>query len=281
MLVLCAALFNYISLFAISVLFRLNFDDLRQMIFDLDQPNQMLAFKVHNAFSSIGTWVFTAWFFLYFKRWRFGSFIRTNGPVNKIDWAYILLVLVGGTFVSAYLIQINSKIPFFTYLQDQMEDGTGSLMNKILVMNSTGDLMTNLLFLALVPAITEEIFFRGLFQNLLIKSTGNHHLGIAITSMLFAGIHLNPTQFISMLFLAAMLGYTYYYSGSIWISIFLHFANNALAVLVNYYYNSSVMAKELADDKFNPNLIVVLGSFSLCMAALYFMSKRKEKDIYE
>ncbi len=281
MCIVGANIFNYLSLMGISFLFGLDFNDVKNMIFDLNQPKQIMAFKIYNTTSAIWAWGFSAWFFLYFKKWRFASFVKTAKPVYSIDWIYMLVITVCATIVSAYLITVNSNLPLFKNMQEQMNDGSGAILKKMLEMQGPADLLLNIFFLALVPAVFEEIFFRGVLQNLLIKGSGNVHLGVAVTSLIFAAIHLHPVQFLAMLFLAAMLGYLYHYSGSIWLSIGLHFLNNALAVTLNYYENDFIIAKELVEDRYQPHLIIVIVCFAICMFVLNRMSIRKEKDIYE
>ncbi|MCC6818458.1 MAG: CPBP family intramembrane metalloprotease [Bacteroidia bacterium] len=282
MLILSAAVSNYLSLGLISLVFNLEFSQVIQMVFDLDNPTHILALKVHNALSAIGTWLFSAWFFLYFKRWNFKNFIKTDVPVFKMDWIYALLIIIGSVFVTSFLIEINGKIPFFQELNEQSKDLSSTrIISKMLEMHVFNDLLINLFFLAIVPAVLEEVFFRGLFQNLLIKSTGNIHIGIAITSLLFAAVHLNPIQFIPMLFLAAMLGYAYHFSGSIWISILIHFLNNGSAVVLNYYQDTNEIAKALVEDNYHPPIYLVIIGLAVCLFILYKMSVRKGEGIYE
>lgn len=281
MCIVGASILNYISLIGIAYVFNLDFNAVKNMAFDLDSSRELMAFKVYNTTSALWAWGFSAWFFLYFKRWRFSTFVQSNLPKHKIDWAYLLLMAFGATIVSAFLVTINSELPFFKHLQEKMNDSTGPILRKMLDMHGLSDLLLNVFFLALIPAVFEEIFFRGVLQNLLIKATGNLHIGVVITSLIFAAIHLNPIQFLPMLFLAAMLGYLYHFSGSIWLSIGLHFLNNALAVTINYYKNDYVVAEEMAEDKYQPHLIFVIVCFAICMFVLNRMSNRKERDIYE
>lgn len=282
MLILSAAVSNYLSLLIISGLFGLELDQVMKMIFDLEDKRQVLALKVHNTLSALGTWLFASWFFLRFKHWKLKSFVQIRRPVSSIHWLYAVLIFVGALFVSSYLIQVNSKIPFFQGMQEEASDiSSAKILEKMLIMDTPMDLIGNLFFLALVPAVMEEIFFRGVFQNLLIKSTGNFHLAIAITSLLFAAVHLNPIQFLPMLFLAAMLGYSYYFSGSIWISVLIHFLNNGIAVILNYYKGSSGFAQELVEDKYEPSILIVLISLSACFYFLYRMSRWKGGQAHE
>lgn len=278
MVILGSAVASYLSLFLISLVFKLDFNVIKDMVFNLDDPNQVQALRVHNALSAFGTWFFSAWFFVYFKRWSFKNFVGMVMPRKQTDWIFSLLIFMGSFFASAFLIQVNANLPFFQTLNEQTKDITSSkILSSMLEMNSMRDMLMNVFFLALVPAVFEEIFFRGILQNLMIRATGNVHLGIAFTSLLFAAIHLNPLQFLPMLFLAAMLGYAYHYSGAIWVSMLIHFINNAVAVMFSFYSESSDFAKHVMEDKYMPPVVLIILGFVTCFFLLYRMSKNEIK----
>jgi len=100
-----------------------------------------------------------------------------------------------------------------------------------------GGLIINLLVMAFMAALSEEIFFRGLLQQMLIKNKVNAHVAIVITAILFSAFHLQFFGFIPRLFLGIVLGYLYYLTQNLWVSITAHFCNNAVAVIAMHFYN--------------------------------------------
>lgn len=84
---------------------------------------------------------------------------------------------------------------------------------------------------ALVPAICEELTFRGLIQTGLKRSYGARH-AVVWTGFLFALLHLNPWNFLGLWFLGVFLGYLRERTGSIRPAIMLHMINNTLALVV-------------------------------------------------
>ncbi len=282
MLILCSTVFNYLSLLIVSLTFGLDYQDVIHMIFDLDDQHQILALKVHNTLSSLGTWLFTAVFFAMFKKWQFSALIGWNPPKHRVVWMPVLAIFLSSIFISAYLLSISNQFHFLKELEAEI--GTGKLQNalkKMLQMNSLSDLLSNIFFIALVPAVLEEIFFRGVLQTVFQKATGNPHAGILITSILFAGVHMNPTQFIPMLFLAMVLGYVFYYTNSLFCSIAVHFFNNSLAVSVHYFKDSSTMAKDLVSDSYTPSLVIVLLFTAILVMAFYLLKNLKSKYHHE
>lgn len=84
---------------------------------------------------------------------------------------------------------------------------------------------------ALVPAVCEEVTFRGLIQTGLRRSYGARH-AVVWSGFLFALLHLNPWNFLGLWFLGVFLGYLRERTGSIRPAIILHMLNNAFALIV-------------------------------------------------
>lgn len=87
-----------------------------------------------------------------------------------------------------------------------------------------------------VPAFCEETLFRGGLQNFLTRSTRNPWLSVIIVSLIFSAAHFSFYGFLFRFLLGAVLGFIYYYSGNLWLSILAHFINNAFVVTVYYIY---------------------------------------------
>jgi len=83
--------------------------------------------------------------------------------------------------------------------------------------------------IALVPAIAEELVFRGIVQPALIARFGPI-AGIGLTSLVFAAIHLNPWSFGPLLILGTFFGIVSYKIGTFWAGALAHFGNNLLAL---------------------------------------------------
>ena len=104
----------------------------------------------------------------------------------------------------------------------------------ILGLNNIQDYLISLFIIGFLPALCEEALFRGGLQNFLTRSIRKPWLSIIVVSILFSALHFSFYGFLPRLFLGAMLGALYHYSGSIWLSIIAHFFNNALVVTVVY-----------------------------------------------
>ena len=92
-------------------------------------------------------------------------------------------------------------------------------------------LLANLLVVAVLAALTEELFFRGALQRILANCQLNPHVVIWTAAFLFSAFHLQFFGFFPRMLLGAYFGYLLRWSGSIWLPIFAHFINNAVAVI--------------------------------------------------
>ncbi|MFN3951751.1 MAG: lysostaphin resistance A-like protein [Thermaurantimonas sp.] len=113
-----------------------------------------------------------------------------------------------------------------------------------------------LIVIAILPAIGEELVFRGALQNLLIRKFGSTR-GIVLTALLFTLIHRQFYNILPMFLLALLLGYVYYLTGSLLTTIAMHLLNNALSLFLVYYFG---WTDEITRPEFSPALTVVLAS---------------------
>jgi len=181
--------------------------------------------------------------------------------------------------IISFLADINNKIAFptsfaglensFRLAEARAENATRFLLN----ITSVSGLMVNLLVIAVVAAIAEELIFRGIIQKLLFEQSKNIHLAIWLTALVFSLFHLQFFAIIPRIVLGAALGYTFYWSKSIWVPIFFHFINNASIVLASYLYQKKLIATDPNEITFFPNSVLFVA-FICSIAIIYFWIKR-------
>lgn len=129
----------------------------------------------------------------------------------------------------------------------QSEESAHSLTLRFLSGMTYSDLLINLLVMAILPALSEEILFRGTFQSL-FGETRHMHTAIWSCAILFSAIHMQFYGFIPRLVMGAALGYMVAWSGSLWLPIIGHATNNAIAVLSYFVCQHSGIDITLADN---------------------------------
>lgn len=118
----------------------------------------------------------------------------------------------------------------------ESEAKNGGLIATLIMDKSWAGLCTNLIILAVLPAIAEELFFRGGIQKNLEQQLKSSHLAIWITAIVFSAIHVQFYGFFPRMILGVFFGYALVWSQNIWVPIFAHFVNNATATLLAFYY---------------------------------------------
>ncbi|HCD67363.1 MAG TPA: hypothetical protein DEQ56_02695 [Bacteroidetes bacterium] len=142
--------------------------------------------------------------------------------------------------------------------------------------------ITSLVFMALIPAIAEEIFFRGFLMNIFNGIFKNMHVSILVTALLFSVIHFQLLKVIPMFFLATVFGYAVYWTGSLWASIIAHFVNNAIAVIMLYFYAEGDYGKVLEQGESLPLTATVLMAVIVVTIFVYIQknSNTKTQNFY-
>lgn len=160
-----------------------------------------------------------------------------------------------------------------------MEDRLMELTKAMSSYTNLGEMLVAMLVIGILPAIGEELIFRGLLQNKLLGGIKNHHIAIWVTAIIFGAFHMQFFGVVPRIFLGALFGYIYYYSGNIWYPIVAHFINNGLAVLTMYLGPRMVddwNAEEI--DSSVPPLISLI-SLVICIFLFYqFIKQIKAKE---
>ncbi|MCI9607796.1 MAG: CPBP family intramembrane metalloprotease [Muribaculaceae bacterium] len=92
-------------------------------------------------------------------------------------------------------------------------------------------LIAALLIVGVLAAVSEELFFRGTLQQLLLTSGVRLHLAVWATAFVFSAVHVQFFGFIPRLILGAGFGYIAVWSGNVWLAVIAHFTNNAIAAI--------------------------------------------------
>ena len=137
------------------------------------------------------------------------------------------------------------------------------------------------MLIAILPALGEELFFRGIVQRIFISWTKNPLLGIIIGAFLFSFMHLQFYGFIPRFYLGIIFGLIYFWSGSIWLPILAHFLNNAAAVIILFIYGHETVGKDIDTIGTQEGRLYSLKLLSPKGLALYFIvpSNNSEKKI--
>lgn len=189
-----------------------------------------------NNASQCGSFLFPVVLFVFL----FGKNNLTPFRLKLPIWVFIAapLWVIASNGVIDLVSQLNTLlIPEGSLLERLFKpaEEQGNALISLFLKKETGlSLSLILLSMAIIPALCEELLFRGLLQPLLVRVTGKKHLAIWVTAALFSFIHFQFYGFLPRMVLGALLGYLVIWTQSIWPAILAHFTNNALAVVLFY-----------------------------------------------
>ena len=133
------------------------------------------------------------------------------------------------------------------------------------------------LVIGLLAPLAEELVFRGAIFRALLQWKRNPWIGIVISALLFALIHMNPVQMPHAFLIGILLGWMYYRTDSIIPGIVYHWVNNTVAyVMYNLYPDPDMTLLDLFGNQRTE--LMALG-FSLCifLPALFQLNQRLSK----
>jgi uncharacterized protein len=133
---------------------------------------------------------------------------------------------------------------------------------------------------ALVPAVCEELLFRGLIQGTLEQGVGGIRAAI-VAGVIFGAYHLNPFSLVPLVVLGVYFGYLVFRSGSIGVAISAHFFNNFVACVALYLnVNDDFIALAPTGKWTWPILIGNFALFALVFlaATYYFIQITRHQD---
>jgi uncharacterized protein len=189
--------------------------------------------------------------------------------------------ILASLFFVFYIYEWNKSLPLpdwaVSFEQDS-EEKIKALLSK------PGFLafLINLTVVAVIPAIGEELIFRGVIQNTLISTTRKPWMSILITATIFSAFHLMFEGFFARLFLGILLGYLYVVSKNIWLPILAHFANNAFQITMDFIGKlMNIEVSDLTEFKVHWSLAIASLLLTIFLCHYLYVFFRRQNPVQE
>ncbi|MFK8055902.1 MAG: lysostaphin resistance A-like protein [Saprospiraceae bacterium] len=202
---------------------------------------------------------------LYPQTWLKELTLDKAPDASKLLMGVLAFVLTLG-FTGA-LASMNASVDLPEWATS-IEGDIAGVLDTLITSSSWPTFALVLVIIGILPALGEEIIFRGLIQPSVIRSTGSSHFGIWVTALMFGLVHMQFAGILPRVFLGAVLGFLAYYSQRLWIPIVVHFLFNGLQALAVRLSWMDVEQAAEATDKVDT--WQVLATMVVAATALYF-----------
>ena len=253
LVVLLSLLVMSVVSFLILLALGYSFSEFSGLASDFNNERSLFALKFLQLFQSLGLFVVPSIIlFNVFKRPN-SYFVCLNRKPLWIIVMVIFVIVIVSLPLSNYLAEWNAGIKLSGVFKNaeiwmkEKELSAEALTKAFLNVTNITGLFTNIIIMALIPAIGEEFLFRGVFQNIFTSLFNNVHIAIIFTGILFSSLHLQFYGFIPRMLLGVLFGYLFVWSGNIWYPVIAHFFNNAI-IVIYYYINDQFQVGEGMED---------------------------------
>ncbi|MEA3451473.1 MAG: CPBP family intramembrane glutamic endopeptidase, partial [Bacteroidota bacterium] len=239
MILIVAITFFFIGTFLLSLIKGISFQEILKISGDIN--GDIATIKQSQVVYSLSIFFFPSLIIAYFFDKNPLNFYKLNNSGAYFNYLNVIFLIIISVPIVNYLSQFNSGLNLpasFSGVEKtmrEMEDKAKILTERLLNVSSIEQLLLNIFVIALIPAIGEELFFRGLIQKHLAEWFKNIHIAIFVTAIVFSVFHFQFFTFLPRVFLGIMLGYLFVWSKSLWLSIVAHFVNNAFAITAFYF----------------------------------------------
>lgn len=282
---LSVSIFSFIPFLLAQPLFGIDALHDQDLFSNHTTPASIALLKFIQLMQSIGLFVVPPLLFAYLYSKEVSAYLKFSVKLNWLQCSIMLVLMVCAMPAINWMGEMNSTLKLPASLQGvevwmkSMEAEAEELTKLFLVMPNLGVLVFNLVLVAIIPAIGEELVFRGVLQKLFGEWTKNKVMGIWISAILFSAMHLQFYGFIPRMLLGALLGYSLLWTGSIWIPILGHFVNNAFAVLLTYLEQRGKISSDIESmGTSSDTRQVVLVSFVLVIILLFGLKKMSQNS---
>lgn len=263
------------------------FDMLLHMdrVYNYSDPESLAFLKYMQVISQLGLFILPALAFAHLYNRKPFAYLRlsTRFKFNTLFMA-ILVIAAAIPFVN-YLVVWNEGMSLPESLggierwMRNMETQASRMTEAFLKVNTPLGLAVNLLIIAVLAALGEELLFRGVLLRIFSDSFKNVHVAILVSAILFSAFHGQFFGFVPRAVLGILFGYIFILTGSLWIPILLHLLFNAVSVVIAYLYETGQVATNYEEFGVTSVAWIVLGSLVLTTGLMLVLYKNHRQQL--
>lgn len=256
------------------IYFGTSVDAISGMLANINDSSNIPLLKFFQILQTLGMFILPPLLLAKFLHDRPLQFLNLDSWPSWLAIGIVSLIIVAGSPVIEWISIVNQHLVLPSWMSSieewmrNSENQANEITQAFLSTKSFGGLLGNIIIVAVLPAIGEELLFRGLIQKLIKNMTGNSHWAIWITAALFSALHLQFFGFLPRMLLGALFGYLLEWTGSLWLPIIAHFINNAAGVVIYFITGAGLEADKADAPIFGDNTFIYA---LVCSVALWFL----------
>ena len=279
--------FLFVGSVIIRALWGFNFIDNPSVLENFNDPFVIDANRLMIVFQHIGLFIFPAYLFLKLSTDNSREFIYWRKNISLLLSVAVIILLLSFVPVINLFVSLNESMVFPEFMSDieatfrSMEDRAQALTEALIKMDNISDFLYLTLLVAVLPAIGEELMFRGVIQRLLSVQFNNYHWGIWGSAFLFSAMHFQFYGFLPRMLLGALFGYMLVYTGNIVYPMIAHFFNNFASLTMAYLIQHGKIPEALDTVGANYEWGYILPGLIFTMVLFYYLWKNKNPDLID
>lgn len=283
MLAASVILMSVLSQLLTRAIYGFSVTDLYPLAENIDDPAKLSALKLSQIISQTALFIIPP--LLYVKLVEEKSIavhFRFQNVRQPSTWFWAFISVFTITPLIGLLMQWNMNMDLPESMSSveewmkQSEEAANLVIESFLQTSTLSGLLLNLFMIGIIPAVGEELLFRGVLQQLLHRMISKPHLSIIITALLFSAFHMQFYGFLPRFMLGLVLGYAFYITGSLWVPMLIHFVNNSFSVIAAYLFYNDKIGQNYDEIGMTSQIIPIVLSVALT-AYVYFRMWRNEK----
>lgn len=219
----------------------------------VDHPQAQNALLVYQAAAATCAFIAAPLAYLWFVEGRQPSSLSPGYPLWLAPALLTVLAVIAFMPFNALFIEWNRSVDLPAFFDrweawaQAKETDLAELTKRITEFKSVPQLLFGLVVVALIPAVGEELVFRGIVQPKLFTLTRNVHVAVWLTGFIFSFIHLQFYGLVPRMLLGVLFGYLYAWSGNLLYPIIGHFVNNGFTLLMFFFYQRKAVPIDIED----------------------------------
>lgn len=284
LVLLFSLLFALLGLLIGKIYFDVSLMELAQMVANPKTLQDIAFLRFYQFFNQIGVFFLPVFGVMLFTSPNIWTELKLDKPPYTVAIVITIIIVYALLPFNGFLTSINENMEFpraLSGIEQWMKDKelqANTLIEHILSTNSVTVLIINLFVVALMPALGEELFFRGVILKLFRQITNNIHWAVIISALLFSAFHFQFYGFLPRFMMGLVLGYLYVFTQNLWIPIIMHFVNNASSVLLFYFHYNSMIKTPMESFGTTENTVYIIGSALMVVWLMVMLYQRLGAD---